>query len=67
MGDYKYANLILVVNVGSIYHDKRRVICLPSECLLGYRQETCLKTFNAYKICTDTLNVLLTVLHSISV
>jgi len=26
MGDYKFVNLIFVVNVGSLYHDKRRVI-----------------------------------------
>jgi hypothetical protein len=56
MGDYKFVILILVVNVGSLYHDKRRVISLPSEYLIGSRTETSPKTFKAYKICTDAVN-----------
>jgi hypothetical protein len=56
MGDYKFVNLIFVVNGGCLYHDKRRVISLPSVCLLGFRQGPHPKIFNAYKICSDAVN-----------
>jgi hypothetical protein len=56
MGDYKFVNLSFVVNVDSLYHYKRCGISLPSVCLLGFRQRPRRKVFNAYKICTDTVN-----------
>lgn len=54
--DYKFVNLIFVVNVGCLYHDKRRGISLPSVGLLGFRQGLLPKIFNTYKICTDAVN-----------
>ena len=56
MGKYTFFNLIFMVSVGSIYHDKRRAISLPSVCPEGFRQGPRPKIFNAYKICTDAVN-----------